>query len=97
MSIDDQADIERASAPPELNVSEDEIVLLDIDGSQYYTLAGAVGVRIWQMLAVPRSPASLVDRLVEEFDVDRQRCEEETRAFLDELIGKGIVRQVKRN
>ena len=97
MSIDDHADIVRAVTPPELNVSEDEIVLLDIDGSQYYTLAGAVGVRIWQLLAIPRSPASLVDSLVEEFDVNRQRCEEETRAFLDELIAKGLVRPVKRN
>ncbi|MGE0660062.1 MAG: PqqD family peptide modification chaperone [Reyranellaceae bacterium] len=96
MSIDDQTVIERAAAPPELNVTEDEIVLLDIDGSQYYTVTGAVGVRIWQMLAIPRSPASLVDRLLEEFDVDRRRCEEETRIFLHELIAKGLVRQVKR-
>jgi len=92
MSIDDQADIERAAAPPELNVSEDEIVLLDIDGSQYYTLTGAVSVRIWQMLAEPQSAGALVDRLVEEFDVERERCREETKQFLGELISRGLVR-----
>lgn len=96
MTIDDQTDIERVTAPPELNVSDEEMVLLDIDGSQYYTVTGAVGVRIWQMLAVRRSPGSLVDSLVEEFDVDRQRCEEETKVFLDELLAKGLVRLVRR-
>lgn len=96
MELDDEAGIERASAPPELNISEHEIVLLDIDGGHYYTLAGSVSVRIWRMLVEPRSVASLVDSLVEEFDVDRERCLDETRRFLDDLLAKGLVRPTRR-
>lgn len=80
--------------PPELSINEEEIVLLDIDGGHYFTLTGTVSVRIWQMLKVPQSAGSLVDALVEEFDIDRHRCREETRQFLDELIAKGLVRIV---
>ncbi len=95
MKVDDGVVVERAASPPELSISEEETVLLDIDGGHYFTLTGTVSVRIWQMLAVPRSTGALVDRLVEEFDVERDRCREETGQFLDELIAKRLIRLVE--
>ena len=96
MDIDDQTVLERAASPPELNISEDETVLLDVDGGHYFTLTGLVSVRIWQILALPQSPDALVDRLVEEFEVDRERCRDETRQFLDVLIARRLIRPVVR-
>ena len=94
MDIDDKAVLERATSPPELSVSEDETVLLDIDGGHYFTLMGKVSVRIWQMLADPQSTKALVDGLVEEFEVDRERCRDETRRFLGLLVARRLIRPV---
>lgn len=94
MDIDDKTVLERATSPPELSVSEDETVLLDIDGGHYFTLMGKVSVRIWQMLADPQSTKALVDGLVEEFEVDRERCRDETRRFLGLLVARRLIRPV---
>jgi len=96
MDIDDQTVLERAASPPELRISDDETVLLDIDGGRYFTLMGKVSVRIWQMLAIPQSTEALVEGLVEEFEVDRGHCHDETRQFLDVLVARQLVRRVAR-
>ena len=79
--------------PPEVAMSEAQLVLLDIAGSVYFNLQGAVAVRIWQLLASPQSLAALIDALVGEFDIDRPSCRNETVAYLQALCSRGLVRQ----
>ena len=51
MLADGSTLLERASAPPEVSMSDEQLVLLDISGAHYYTLEGPVAIRIWQLLA----------------------------------------------
>lgn len=78
--------------PPQVALSETELVLLDVAGSVYFTLQGPVAVRIWELLAAPQSLAALIQALVEEFDIDQGRCRQETIAYLQVLESRGLVR-----
>lgn len=67
-----------------------EVVILHLDDGVYYGLNG-VGTRIWQLLEQPRTLDEIVDVIVSEFDVDRQRCDEDVRSLLAELAERGLV------
>lgn len=95
MEPDLDARIERDASAPEVRVSEEELVLLDIAGGIYYTLAGPVSIRIWQSILTPCTLEDLVDRLVAEFDVERPACVNQTWAFLNHLASRGLVRLVR--
>lgn len=67
-----------------------EIVLLHTGNWQYFEF-DAVGAAIWSLLESPRSLGSLVDVLVNRFEVDRARCAHETEAFLGEMMEQGLI------
>jgi hypothetical protein len=92
MGLEDSTVIERASMPPQVALSETELVLLDVAGSVYFTLQGPVAVRIWELLAAPQSLAALIQALVEEFDIDQVRCRQQTVSYLQVLESRGLVR-----
>ncbi|HEX6924136.1 MAG TPA: PqqD family protein [Longimicrobiaceae bacterium] len=66
-----------------------ETVILQVETGRYYGL-DEVGSRVWNMLDQPRTPREIADRLVEEFDVDRERCE----ADLDDLLRGFLERKL---
>ena len=68
----------------------DELVLLHTV-SWYYFEFDKIGTSIWTLLDAPRSLPSLVETLRMEFDVDETRCSADTKAFLDDMIGQGLV------
>ena len=47
--------------------------------------------RIWALIETPRRFGELRDALVAEYEVDRETCESELRALLDELRDDGLV------
>ncbi len=67
-----------------------EVVILDLDGSRYYGL-NEVGAFVWDLLAQPRSVGALQAALLDEYDVDAERCRADLEALLDELITNGLV------
>jgi len=71
----------------------DELVIFDHERGTYYG-SGPVGEAVWSALAEPRSIASLTDHLMEQFEIDRATCEADVRAFVQELIGNGLVRVI---
>lgn len=70
-----------------------EMVLLNTKSWHYFEF-DKVGGCIWALLEVPRSLPALVDALMADFDVDRARCLEDTKAFLDDMIAQGCVTTV---
>lgn len=72
---------------------EDEKVMMSIEKGQYFGLE-PVGSRIWEMLETPVKVSAIIDALVGQYDVDRQTCERDVLAFLDELDEAGIVQVV---
>jgi hypothetical protein len=91
VAIKPNAQIAHAASFPEIRLGDEEIVLLDVTGSVYYTLTGLVSVRIWQNTDPPCTLSSLVARLVEEFDIDTDTCERQTAYFLRRLQSCGLL------
>jgi hypothetical protein len=67
-----------------------EVVLLHTQSWQYFEFDN-VGAAIWSLLSEPRSLDSLVESLIARFEVDRERCTQETKGFLDEMTAQGLV------
>lgn len=80
------------SREPDLVVSElqDATVMLSIQKEKYYGFE-SVGSRIWQMLEQPSSIEALCDVLEVEFEVERAVCENETLAFIKQLLDESLV------
>ena len=67
-----------------------ELVLLHTLSWNYFEF-DTVGASIWALLDAPHSLPALVEALMAKFDVDETRCRADTRAFLDDMIGQGLV------
>jgi hypothetical protein len=67
-----------------------EVVLLHTRNWQYFEF-DTVGTAIWKLLYEPHGLPSLVDALLCTFDVERDTCATETKAFLDEMVEQGLV------
>ena len=70
----------------------DEVVILGFGNNQYFGLDG-VGARVWELIHEPRTVASVRDVLLEEYDVDAERCESELLTLLEELRGESLIRE----
>ena len=69
---------------------EGEAVILDTDAGEYYGL-NEVGARIWTLLQEPMAFGELIDTLLQEYSVDRARCELEVRSLLGSMIESGLI------
>lgn len=72
-----------------------EQVILNLRDGVYYGLEDA-GARIWQLLQRPTTVPAMRDALVEEYDVDPERCERDVIALIADLAGRGLVTITKR-
>lgn len=71
-------------------LDDDEAVLLDLRTQRYYGL-DAVGARIWELLADDGRVDAVLERLLEEFEVDEAMLRADVERFLDELSREGLV------
>jgi hypothetical protein len=69
---------------------EGEAVILDTVDGEYYGL-NEVGARIWTLLQEPTTFGELVDTLIEEYRVDRDRCAAEVRTLLGQMEEKDLL------
>ena len=67
-----------------------ETVVLSMQSAMYYGM-DELGSRIWELVRDPIQVASIVDAIVDEYDVERDRCEADVRAFLADLAAKGLI------
>lgn len=68
----------------------DELVMMDIDQGKYFSL-NPVATRIWDLLESEMTLPELHRILVEEYDVDPDRCLIEVRDHLLEMEKLGLV------
>jgi hypothetical protein len=79
------------AAPTQVGCSlGEEVMILNLEDGVYYGL-DAVGSRIWELLQKPRSVAEICEVLVEEFEVEKQRCEQDLLGFLRELHDARLI------
>lgn len=67
-----------------------EKVMVDFSHGKYFMLKG-VGNDIWEMLEEEISVAQIVEKLLEEYEVERTECEESTLQFLKNLEELGFI------
>jgi hypothetical protein len=71
----------------------EEVVMLDMDSGFYFGLNSVASI-IWGKLESAISLEEIIIELLEEYNIDQQTCENDTRAFLDQLLEKNIIKQV---
>lgn len=69
---------------------EDGVIMLSIDAGKYYG-ATDVAYRIWQLLETPITVTGICDVLINEYEVERERCERQVMSFLEEMLGEGVI------
>ncbi|MCK1993394.1 lasso peptide biosynthesis PqqD family chaperone [Peribacillus muralis] len=67
-----------------------EIVMLSIDKGNYYNL-GVLGGDIWSLIEEPIRIGDLINKLMCEYDVQQQECEEEVISFISDLYAEGLI------
>lgn len=67
-----------------------EAAILQLEHGLYYGL-DAVGARIWDLIQVPRSVEAVRDTLLDEYEVDPERCERELLELLEQLAAKRLI------
>lgn len=70
--------------------ADDEVLAVDGDFKSYAS-TNATGRVLWQALAVGASREELVQRLVDEFGIDRVRAAQDVDAFVAELETHGFL------
>jgi coenzyme PQQ biosynthesis protein PqqD len=69
---------------------EAELVLLDPDDGNYYTL-NEVGARVWELCDGQRRVAEIAETLHQEFDAPADEIERDLAELLEELAGAKLV------
>jgi hypothetical protein len=70
---------------------DDEKVMMSVEKGQYYGL-DPIGSRVWELIEEPVKVSELINTLFQKYDVDRETCERDVLAFLEELREYGILR-----
>jgi hypothetical protein len=68
-----------------------ETLVMSLARAAYYGL-DATAQHIWNLIAQPCRVSDLCDILVSEYAVEREICEQEVCAFLNELNAEGLIR-----
>jgi hypothetical protein len=69
---------------------EGEAVILSLDTKMLRGL-NPVGSRVWELIDGRRSVDEIVEQIVREFGVARERAAEDVGAFVRDLLGRGLV------
>lgn len=67
-----------------------ESAILNLRSSMYHGL-NQTGTRAWKLLAEPRTVADIRDALLDEYDVETERCERDVIELLRELLAQGLI------
>ena len=71
----------------------EESVILGLQNSVYYGV-NPVGAAIWKLLQRKRSVAELRDAVLEEYDVEKERCERDVLDLLEKMQAEGLIEVV---
>jgi hypothetical protein len=67
-----------------------DAAILGLKDGVYYTL-DSVGARIWQLLQQQQTVRMLRDAVMQEYDVDEDRCENDLQILLHDLATHGLL------
>lgn len=67
-----------------------EVAILHVKKGVYYGL-DPVGARIWELIQEPRTLGEVRDAILDEYEVEPERCERDLLALLGRLAEEGLV------
>ena len=67
-----------------------EAVILNIQSGTYYGL-NPVGARVWNLIQEPTTVKTVLESLLETYDVGPDRCQGELFALLQELAARELI------
>ena len=67
-----------------------EAAILSLKNSVYYGL-DPVGARIWNLIREPTSVSAVRDAIVQEYDVEAERCQRELIELFQKLAAEGLI------
>jgi hypothetical protein len=65
-------------------------MMMSIEAGKYFSL-NPIGSRIWQLIEHPVAAGAIVVALEREFEIDAERCRDETFGFLERLAANDLV------
>lgn len=68
----------------------DEMVILGLKSGVYYGL-DPVGARIWSLLQEEKTVAQIKTVLLQEYEVEPERCESDLLELLDQLAAENLI------
>ena len=68
----------------------DETVMMSIEQGKYFAV-GSTAQRIWECLAQPTTITAIVDRLIDEYEIERTQCMSEVTVFVAHLMDNGLT------
>jgi hypothetical protein len=68
----------------------EESAILNLKNSVYYGL-DPVGAHVWKLLREPKTVSTLRDALLEEYDVEAGRCEQDLLELLEKMRSEGLI------
>lgn len=68
----------------------DELVMMDIDQGKYFSL-NPVATRIWELLEKPLTVDDLCMILIDEYEVEMDKCILEVEGYLSEMVRLGLI------
>ncbi len=72
------------------DLSENEVVVLDVDQGVYLGLR-EVGAAIWQLLDEPKTPAEIAEIVLKKYEVEEETCRRDVHEFLENLLKAGLA------
>lgn len=73
-----------------LSEIQNEVLALNTDTSEYVSF-NSVGSRIWSHIEYPISFSDLLNRIVQEFDVNSEQARSDAMIFLQKLYDKKLI------
>ncbi|NOZ28715.1 MAG: lasso peptide biosynthesis PqqD family chaperone [Chloroflexi bacterium] len=67
-----------------------EVVILNLKDGVYYGLE-TVGARVWELIQEPKTLKEILETLLQEYDVEPDRCARELQALLEDLAAKELI------
>ena len=67
-----------------------ESAILNLKAGIYYGL-NEVGTRIWKLIQEPRRVGEIRDAILEDYEVEPDRCEADILSLLQELLDNGLI------
>jgi len=68
-----------------------EAVILSLQSGMYYGL-DQIGATIWTLIQEPRTVTEIRDAILDEYDVEPDRCERDAVELLEQLADAGLVK-----